>query len=188
MGGALLGVVLSASPATSRSTSPPEVVIEVSPASSQLVLGGSVDLTVRVTNSGSTASAPMVLHLDVTDVAAPGSVDPEDWTTTLTKPLGVVAPGATESVRWRVQPISGGAFSVYAVALPDRAGVDGRVASSNLALIQAATRRSLNPQGVLPVSLAVPGLVGILLLRSVRRRRGSRSAVSVGSGPGIGDP
>ncbi|MEZ5098187.1 MAG: hypothetical protein R2731_20230, partial [Nocardioides sp.] len=80
MGGALLGVVLSASPATSRSTSPPEVVIEVSPASSQLVLGGSVDLTVRVTNSGSTASAPMVLHLDVTDVAAPGSVDPEDWT------------------------------------------------------------------------------------------------------------
>lgn len=164
-----------------------DVTVVVEPASTQLVLGDSLDLTVEATNAGGAATEPLVIHLDVTDVAAPGSVDPEDWTSTLTEPVGSLAPGASRTLRWTVQPISAGTFSLYAVTLPARAGAPASPATSDVSVIEVTTRQSLNPRGILPVSIAVPGLVGLLLALTLRRRRGPPGTASVDTGPGVGD-
>lgn len=145
-----------------------EVTIAIEPADMSVVLGGNVDLAITVTNTGSAPTEPLVVHLDITDPAQSTSVDPEDWTATLSKPIGVVAAGATTTVDWTIQPISGGSFAVYAVALSS--GVDTTTVS-NVAQVQVADQRSLNPGGILPVALGAPAVVGALLLAQLRMAR-----------------
>ena len=77
------------------------------------------------------------------------------------------------TVRWEIQPISGGNFTVYAVAL---AAGSGNVTASGATLISVDEQRSLNPEGVLPVALAAPVVVGgLLLIQQLAARRGRRS-------------
>ena len=71
-------------------------------------------------------------------------------------------------VRWNAQPISGGQFVLYAVALAPGAT---DVASSNVLAINVTERRSLNPEGILPVSIGGPVLVGGLWLAQTRLAR-----------------
>lgn len=152
-----------------------DLTIDITPSAPEIALGAAVDLTVTATNTGSTGSGPIALHLDVTDVAANASVDPEDWTKTLTRRIGVLGAGEARSLIWRVQPISGGTFTLYVVAL-DADGTTAEVAVSDTVTVQVATRTSLNPQGVLPVVLLVPGAIALLLVSAVRRRRATGSA------------
>lgn len=156
-----------------------DVTIDITPSAPEIALGAAVDLTVTATNTGLTDSGPMALHLDVTDVAAKGSVDPEDWTKTLTRRIGVLGAGEARSLTWRVQPISGGTFTLYVVAL-DADGTTSEVAVSDTVTVQVATRTSLNPQGVLPVVLLVPGAVALLLVSAVRRRRTGSTGAAQG--------
>jgi len=147
------------------------VTVTLEPPSASAILGDNIDLTIEVTNTGSEPTAPLVVHLDVTDPAIAGSVDPEDWTSTLTKPIGVLEPGATQTVDWPIQPISPGRFAAYAVAMS--VGADD-LASSNVVTIDVEDQRSLNPDGILPVAIATPTLIGGLLVAQTgvaRRRR-----------------
>lgn len=162
LGGAtgVAGAALAAGPDQAR------VVVE--PSSADVVLGESLDLTVTVTNPGPDATRPMVVHLDVTDPEQATSVDPEDWTSTLSKPVAALEPGATTTVDWTLQPISGGTFSVYAVVL---APGSGSLGASGVTTVVVADQRSLNPDGVLPVALGVPAVVGALWLANLRRSR-----------------
>lgn len=155
-----------------------EVTVILEPDGSSVVLGGSERLSITVTNTGDEASAPLAVHLDVTDPAESWSVDPEDWTATLTKPVGVLAAGETAVVDWEIQPISPGTFSVYAVVLSTELDT---VAASNVMRISVADERSLNPGGILPVAIGAPTVVGALLvvqLRMSRRPAGRRVASS----------
>ena len=93
------------------------VTVTVEPRSASAVLGEHLDLAIEVTNNGSEPTPPLVIHLDITDPDNADSVDPEDWTSTLTKPLVVLEAGQTRTVDWRIQPISSGSFATYAVAL-----------------------------------------------------------------------
>lgn len=153
---------------------PGDVTVSVEPTTSSIMLGESLDLHVTVTNNATAPIPELVVHLDVTDPTISTSVDPEDWTSTLTRPVGVLAPQATITLDWTVQPIAGGTFAVYAVALSaDQAAVS----PSNILRVEVQDRRVLNPGGILPVALGAPALVGALLvlqLRLVRRthRRG----------------
>jgi len=150
------------------------VTIQVVPAATDVLLGEATDLSVVVTNNGSQPTAPIVVHLDITDPTSSTSVDPEDWTSTLSRTVGSIAPGATTSVAWTIQPISGGTFALYAVAII--VGADS-LAASNVVEFTVADQRSLNPGGILPVALGVPAAVGLLLLiriRPVRRGAGPR--------------
>lgn len=157
---------------TSASAAGADVLVTVEPAAAALVLGDSLPLRVTVTNSAAAASVPLVVHLDVTDPTRAASVDPEDWTTTLTRSVGVLAPHGVASVDWTVQPVAPGTFAVYAVALPADSGASDRVSSSNVLRVAVQDRRVLNPGGILPVALGAPALVGVLLL--AQRRRGRR--------------
>lgn len=156
--------------------SPGELTVEIAPARKSVVLGESLDLTVTVTNTSDHASADLVVHLDITDPSSSSSVDPEDWTSTLTKPLGIVQAGATATVDWNIQPISPGTFSAYAVAISPASDA---VVASNVLTVEVADQRSLDPGGILPVALGMPALVGALLLtRTLAAKRAARPAAA----------
>jgi len=156
------------------STLPDTVVLTIDPMESDVILGENMDLVVSVTNTGVDETPPLVIHIDITKTDQATSVDPEDWTPTLSKPVGPVQPGRTVTVDWNIQPISSGTFATYAVALAP--GLD-TVAPSNVLEVRVADQRSLNPGGILPVALAAPAAVGALLLIQLRsaRRAGSTS-------------
>lgn len=143
------------------------VVIE--PTSQAVVLGDGIGLTVSVTNTSDRPSADLVVHLDITDPSSSSSVDPEDWTSTLSRPLGVLEPGATGTVDWTIRPISPGTFSVYAVAISSDTT---DLTASGILTVDVADQRSLNPGGILPVAIGMPVLVGALLIaRMLAARR-----------------
>ncbi|MDH3500660.1 MAG: hypothetical protein OEM97_11090, partial [Acidimicrobiia bacterium] len=104
------------------------LVVVVSPPTVETTLGSTVDIEVAVTNHGTTTVDEFVVHVDITDPGLEGSVDPEDWTATLTLPGGSLGPGETLVQTWPLQPISGGRFTLYAVALTPGSAA---VASSN---------------------------------------------------------
>jgi hypothetical protein len=139
---------------------------------SSVALGESIDLTVTVTNVDADETPPLIVHLDITNPDQTTSVDPEDWTPTLSKRIGVLAAGDTAVVDWNIQPISPGTFATYAVALSP--GVD-TIASSNVLDVHVADQRSLNPGGVLPIAVGVPSIVGVLLLMQMRLARTTSS-------------
>ena len=80
-----------ASVATAQSTE--GVSVEISPATADGAVGDTFEIEVTVVNRGSEPTPPLAAHIDVTDPTSEGSVDPEDWTVTLTRPVGVVEPG-----------------------------------------------------------------------------------------------
>lgn len=150
------------------------VQVTIDPSSAAVELGEKVVLTVTVRNEAPTATPPLVVHLDITDPASSVSVDPEDWTPTLSQDLGVLPSGATRSVEWTIQPISPGTFATYAVALSP--GV-AELAASDVVAVSVADRPSLDPGGILAVAVAVPAGVGGLLVAQLRwARRGRRRA------------
>jgi hypothetical protein len=170
--GFLVLVVTPAAPALAAE----EVTIEIVPTDATVVLGQSIDIEVRVTNPGATPSSALVAHIDVTDLTDSASVDPEDWTPSLSRPIGVVDAGATETLTWSIQPIAGGQFTLYAVAL---SGEVSTVAASDSVRVTVEDRRSLNPNGILPIAIAGPLLVGGVLFTRVWRNRGRRPTATI---------
>ena len=144
------------------------VSVSVEPASESVVLGDNLDLQVTVTNTGSDRTAALVVHLDITDPGQATSVDPEDWTPTLSKPIGALGAGETVIVDWNIQPISPGTFATYAVALSPELST---ISSSNVLRVTVADQRSLNPGGILPVAIGAPAVIGALLLIQMRSAR-----------------
>jgi hypothetical protein len=145
------------------------VSVTLSPGTSNVTLGEKLPLEITVTNRGPASTPPLVVHLDVTDPDRSTSVDPEDWTSTLSKRVAPLAPGASAKVGWTVQPISRGTFAAYAVVLSS--GVDN-VAVSDVLHVDVTGRRALNPGGILFVSLGVPAsILALLLLQLARARR-----------------
>lgn len=172
---ALLTFVLTA-PQLASAQVGENVTVTISPTTSAVVLGGDFDLQVTVTNNATVATQPLAIHLDITDPEQKASVDPEDWTSTLTKQIGVVGPGETVTVDWNLQPIAPGTFTAYAIALAP--GSDS-VAVTNTLTVTVEDQRSLNPGGILAVSIAAPLAVGSLLgvqQISARRVRSSGSS------------
>lgn len=178
--GWIAGVVLLFVPTGASAQSIAEdVTVTMDPVTSAVALGDHLDITLEVTNHSDSALHDLVLHVDITDPDRSSSVDPEDWTATLSKDLGQLGPGQSTTTSWRLQPISAGTFTVYAVALA--AGAE-TVAASNVLEVSVEDRRSLNPNGILPVALGAPVVIGGLLAAQLRlgRRtpRGSTSEVT----------
>ncbi len=145
-----------------------DVAVTVDPSSHSVVLGDTFTVQITVTNEGAAATDPLVLHVDITDPSKPTSVDPEDWTSTLSKTIGVLDSGSSVTVDWELQPIAGGEYAVYAVALS--AGAE-TLSPSNVLRVAVADQRSLNPGGILPVAIGAPVVVGGLLLLQMRLSR-----------------
>ncbi len=167
-------MIVGTQPAWGQDSSSPvgDVEVTVSPTEAQAVLGESIELTVTVTNTGTSEASDLVAHIDITDPTQEKSVDPEDWTSTLSRPLDPIATGATATLTWEVQPISAGRFSLYSVVLREGGS---ELSASNVVTIDVEDRRSLNPDGILPVALGVPIVLGGLLMGQIGYRRRSWS-------------
>lgn len=161
--GSTLGLVLS-----SAAESLDDLNVTVDPRSQSVILGETFVVQVTVSNDGDEATEPLVLHIDITDPQKSTSVDPEDWTSTLTKTIGVVDSGRSLTVDWELQPISGGDFAIYAVALS--AGAE-TLSPSNVLSVAVQDQRSLNPGGILPVAIGAPLVVAGLLFLQMRLAR-----------------
>lgn len=166
LAGTTLILVAGPTPAVAQTVGDIEVIVE--PTSSEVVLGEEIDIEVIVRNHSDQPTQPLIAHIDITAPASSSSVDPEDWTATLSKRVGVVEPGAGKIVNWTVQPISGGDFVLYAVVIAPGAA---DVAASNVLAIDVTEQRSLNPEGILPVSIGGPVVIGGLWLAQARRSR-----------------
>ena len=154
-----------------------DITVVVDPVARSVTLGEHLDITVTVSNTSATPSVALVAHIDITDPTQSSSVDPEDWTSTLSTPVGSLRPGASATVTWRIQPISAGTFTLYAIALAPGAGT---VAASNVLEVSVDDQRSLNPDGILPVAIGAPVLVGGLLAVQLRLSRRTRRPSGVG--------
>lgn len=158
--------------------------VSVRPQTQQAEVGRQFTVTATVTNVGDRVTSPLTAHLEIVDPTRAGTVDAEDWVADLNTPVGVLAPGASATVAWRLRPIAGGRFAVYVVALAESAGraPGDEVVASNAIPVDVREVRTLNAGGALPVSLAVPAtlIVGLGLV-GMRRRRLGRLPRSTGS-------
>jgi len=146
------------------------LLVSVTPDRVRTSVGESVELLVTVASPATGPTPETVVHLDITDPVQEMSVDPEDWTTTLTQAVPPVETGKPTSVSWTIAPPSAGDFLLYAVAVDPNAGVEPtQIAVSNGVPVHVAERRPFNPQGILPLAIAVPALIGAVLIW--RRRR-----------------
>jgi uncharacterized membrane protein len=168
----LVACLLSlAGPSTAAPAPLDSVSVRVEPASATVDLGEDLVLHVTVSNAGNRPTPALVVHLDITDPSRSTSVDPEDWTSTLSRNVDPVPAGGSTTLDWRVQPIGGGAFLAYVVAL-EPGSTD--LVTSNAVRVDVGHRRTLNPRGILAVAVGVPVLIGGLLLAQVRRSRRRR--------------
>ena len=141
-----------------------DLLISVDPATIVTEVGQTTQITVTTTNESSAESAPLSIHVDITNPGGTGSVDPEDWTAELTRQIGSIGPGETSVTTWDLKPIAGGEFSLFATVFAEAGGSD--IFVSNAVDVSVASRRSLNPDGVLPVVIAMPALVvGAVIVR-----------------------
>ena len=124
-------------------------------------------------NNGSEDSPPIVMAMNIIKISSTGDVvDPEDWSPKRTQYVRTVAAGDAVRQSWTIEAILKGDYMVYLVAIPqpaDPGSTSQVVASSGLHLTVGAFS-NLNPQGVLPVVIAVPIGVTLVLLLLIRFR------------------
>jgi uncharacterized membrane protein len=133
-------------------------------------LGDDFSFTSEIRNRGTAPLSDLVAHLNVVGLSSGIYVDPEDWSEERTKRLPDLAPGESTTVEWSVTAVTGGRAAIYVVALPGDPA-RGQPVSSPAIDVRIAESTDLNTDGVLPLALGVPALLGMLTLAVRRRRR-----------------
>jgi hypothetical protein len=167
--------VIPVAPATAQATNGIEVTVDQPRLTA--VIGDRITIGAHVTNSGGTASDPLIAHLNVASLTGT-YVDLEDWTAAPTQQVNPLDAQATTALSWDIQAVNAGRFDVYVVVLPNgpaSSGTGPAVASSPTE-VTVAGKRTLNAGGSLPVVIAVPLLIGgaALAARLRLRRRWGR--------------
>ena len=148
----------------------PLLDVSVSRSSVSTRLGDEFGFTTEIRNRGTGARSDLVAHLNVVGLSRGIYVDPEDWSEERTKNVPTLGPGETTSISWSVKAVTGGHAAVYVVVLPENPGHGAPVSSPSID-VQIADTKDLNSDGVLPLALGVPALLGMLTLAVRRRRR-----------------
>jgi hypothetical protein len=134
--------------------------------------GDEVSFDSLLENNGSEDSPPVVMAMNIIKLTSTGDVvDPEDWSPERTQYVDFVPAGDQLRHSWTIEAILKGDYMVYLVAVPEpkEKASSHPVSSPGLHLTVGAFQR-LNPQGVLPVVIAVPLGVTLVLLVLVRLR------------------
>jgi ABC-2 type transport system permease protein len=134
--------------------------------------GDEVNFDTLLENNGSEDSPPVIMALNIIKLTSTGDVvDPEDWSPKRTQYVEFVPAGDQLRQSWTIEAILKGDYMVYLVAVPEpgKESSSHPVTSPGLHLTVGAFQR-LNPQGVLPVVIAVPLGVTMALLVLVRLR------------------
>jgi len=153
----------------------PDVEVALGQDRTPAVLGDRLTIRARVVNAGAEPTGRLVAHLNVAALDSGVYVDLEDWTASPTQELAPLPPGGGTSATWQIQAVNSGRFDVYVVVLPGGAASAGQgpLAVSPPQLVEVAGRRTLSPGGALPVAVAVPVLLGLVVVAGrLRLRRG----------------
>lgn len=182
--GALLAVLLSAAAAVSAPAFAQEngeqapasdVTVSVSKSEVSAFTGDRFTFTSEIDNNGSRATPPLIANLAFVAIDGETYVDPEDWSPERTYTVGPIAAGSSATQTWTVKPDLEGDVAVYVVALPSAPALatTGPLAASPAIHLHVEEHRSLNPGGVLPVVLAVPGVLALAFagMRVARNKR-----------------
>jgi len=137
--------------------------------------GDSIEFETVVTNTGSSESPDLVVAMNIVNLGSGDPVDPEDWSPERTQSIDPLEPGGSATSPWTVDAILDGDYMVYMVVVPNPDGprsTSQPVTSSGIHLSVAKFIR-LNPQGVLPIALAMPIVLTLCMfgLRWIRRSR-----------------
>ena len=110
-------LVLWIVPGTSAVADTPgsQLTVNVAPGQLSTSVGTPVDVKITVVNTDAQPTPELTVHIDITDPRMDGSVDPEDWTPTLTKSIGKIGSGKQVTESWTLTPIGRGDFVLYAV-------------------------------------------------------------------------
>ena len=135
-------------------------------------LGADFGFRTTISNTGSSASERLVAHLNILTLRPGLYVDPEDWSSQRTVFLDPIPAGSSVTVAWRMKAVGSGTLAAYVAVLP-RARPADPPAMSPAVRVNVENRRLINAGGILPLAIAVPGIVGLFAgaLRFGRRRR-----------------
>jgi len=149
----------------------PEVEVSVDRPRITTNLGGKFTFESTIENIGAAPAERLIAHLNVLSLRSGTYVDPEDWSSERTRYLEPVPPGGSVTARWEMQAVNDGVFAIYVAVLSDDAAPVPPVTAPAIRL-DVTERRTLNPEGMVPVALGVPLLVGLLAVFVRLRRRG----------------
>jgi hypothetical protein len=134
-------------------------------------LGRSFEVRSTITNPGAAAARGLVAHLSVLSLRSTPYVDPEDWSPRRVVFLDPIPGGGSRTLRWRMTAVNAGTFGVYVTVLSTQPGAAPAPNTPTIDL-RVSERRTLNAGGILPLSIAVPALLGVLAILLRLRRRG----------------
>lgn len=151
--------------------------ISINMAFQKLKTGDKFDFKTIVAYSATEDESPnMIVAMNIINLDGDGDpVDPEDWSPERTQYIEPLTPGESAEQNWTINTILDGDYMIYMVLIPepeDPEATTHPVVSSGIHLTVEAFAR-LNPGGVLPIALGMPGglMLGMVFLRW-RRRRG----------------
>ncbi len=157
----------------SETTAVGDLRVSVSLSEVAALTGERFTFTSEISNKGSDPSPALIANLNIVSLDQSAYIDPEDWSPQRFANVAPIEAGSSAEQTWTVNPVLKGSVAVYVVIVPespDLAKAEALVSSSAIHL-QIGEQRTLNPGGVLPVVLAVPGLLGLILLGLVMARR-----------------
>ena len=163
---AVVGALALAAPASAQ------VDVTVSRNEVTTRLGDDFGFSTVIRNRGTAPASGLVAHLNVVGLSSGIYVDPEDWSAERTKSVPALGPGESATIDWSVTAVTGGRAAIYVVVLPEEQPSDQAPVSSPAIDVRIADTKDLNSDGVLPLALGVPALLGLLTLATRRRRRG----------------
>jgi hypothetical protein len=163
----VVGACVAAPPACSSSS---PVSVRVDRVSIVTKLGRKFAFRTVVTNRGSSPVTNLVAHLNVVSLRSGVYVDPEDWSTSRTRYVRAIRPHSSVTTTWRAQAVNAGSFGIYVAVLPAN-GTPMPPLTGPTVHVTVADRRTLSSNGILPLAVGIPALLGFLALAVWRRRR-----------------
>lgn len=146
------------------------VSVEVQPTSISTELGREFSIRSTITNRGSSPAAGLVAHLNVLSLRPGLYVDPEDWSEDRTQYLSAIPAGGSTTLTWTVKAVNPGSLGVYVAVFPSSGA--GRSVTGPTVRAAISGRKTLDAEGIVPLALGVPALLGALAVAvRVRRRR-----------------
>lgn len=137
--------------------------------------GEEFDFNTTLRFDGEDEPPAVILSMNIVNLEADGDpVDPEDWSPERSMVVEAPAGGESSQQDWTIHPIFEGDYLIYIVAIPELA----EEASTSQPIVTQGLHLSvihephLNPGGVLPASLGVPGglILALFAVLWLRRR------------------
>jgi hypothetical protein len=147
----------------------PAVSVDVEPTRIRTELGEDFSLRSTIRNQGSTPAVGLVAHLNILSLRPGLYVDPEDWSESRTRYLAPIPAGGSLTITWTVTAVNSGALGVYVAVFPS-SGAGTPITGPTLRA-DIAERRTIDSNGIIPLALGVPALLGALAVGVRLRRR-----------------